>query len=274
MTENIIMKKLPLLYFFFLVSIISTVSLSQSRAAGNDTILIPKGLSNQQYISYAIEETDKQRYNHCLAACNEVFKSEPNNAAALQIAAKIYTIENKWDEAISYGERAVAASPSSTEAYNNLYRAYEGKGDWTNGVRVLNQLLVAHPDSKLAKDEMPIASQHVQVGGYSNVLVWLFVILVIAYFIVRYIQSTSNSKLTPPAPKIGMVEMFFIAASISYIFYLLFFLFSPQIWSTNLKMAPEDICPHILNFTFQHDGKYMFYLQVSRPLFCSLQFWL
>jgi tetratricopeptide (TPR) repeat protein len=65
---------------------------------------------------------------------NRRIQTAPNDAEALHLLARAYFAQQRWDQAISAAERAVALQPSNPEYHLWLGRAYGEKADKSNFV--------------------------------------------------------------------------------------------------------------------------------------------
>jgi Tfp pilus assembly protein PilF len=76
-----------------------------------------------------------------LSACSRTMRS---NEIRLGFKA---SEEERWDEALVFWEKAVAADPRSVPAYNNLAVAYEKMGRWKDAEKAYEAALSLDPEN-------------------------------------------------------------------------------------------------------------------------------
>ena len=69
------------------------------------------------------------RADDAIAMLNSLIESSPNNAEAYHLLSRVYYALEKWDRAITAGERAVAAAPNSSDYHLWLGRIYGMKAE-------------------------------------------------------------------------------------------------------------------------------------------------
>jgi tetratricopeptide (TPR) repeat protein len=72
------------------------------------------------------------RIDEALNVLNGRLQTQPNDAEAYHLLSRLYFHLQKWDEAISNGEKAVQLDPSKSDYYLWLGRAYGEKADDVN----------------------------------------------------------------------------------------------------------------------------------------------
>jgi tetratricopeptide (TPR) repeat protein len=72
------------------------------------------------------------RVDEAVRSLNQQVQSNPGDAQAYHLLSRAYFHLKKWDQAISYGEKAVQLNPSNSNYYMWLARAYGEKADEAN----------------------------------------------------------------------------------------------------------------------------------------------
>jgi tetratricopeptide (TPR) repeat protein len=72
------------------------------------------------------------RVDEAVRSLNQQVQSNPGDAQAYHLLSRAYFHLKKWDQAISYGEKAVQLNPNNSNYYMWLGRAYGEKADEVN----------------------------------------------------------------------------------------------------------------------------------------------
>ncbi|MFW0884037.1 tetratricopeptide repeat protein [Candidatus Acidulodesulfobacterium sp. H_13] len=95
----------------------------------------------------------KGRIKECESALNEVLNIEKDNISALNEAGNLYKINNNYDKAVFYFDRALEASPDNLYAITQLKNIYIKKEKWKNAYRLSKLFLSESKDKEIKKRE-------------------------------------------------------------------------------------------------------------------------
>ena len=76
-----------------------------------------------------------------------------NMNLVLNLTEKLYS-SKRYDEAISYCEKAIAFESKNKYIYNNLCACYNQKGEWLKAKSACEKALILDPNFQLAKNNL------------------------------------------------------------------------------------------------------------------------
>ena len=211
--------------------------------------------------NYALKLLNSGKYEECEELLKQTLKIKENPISYV-LLSHMGNIEHNFDDAIKYGNLAVALNPNFVPPYSELFNAYYQAKQWTEALALIEKTEEMHISgfSPEQKETIVIA---IETQKLSHTITLIFVLAIAAVFFIKIRNDLKSGQgdLTPVAmPR--FTEAFAIGGLVSCVLYVLFFAFSKWIWSFNPHYKVSEYAPNMRISIFDHDGIESFVLYV------------
>jgi hypothetical protein len=208
-------------------------------------------LKVNEYNKKAVKLMNAYRYDESIDTLRQALKIR-DNALTNYYIGHIYSNKQEWDDAISYGEKAVRMDTSLMPAYFDLFLGYISVARW-NDAKAISPKAKRGDNDHVLTSTIDSVDWLVTNGNRSTNAVIVLVLLLTAVFFTSF-YFLSNGKMAGWDSSVRFSEIIIISASISYIFYAVFYHYSHWIWAQNQHVPLPEFATLVRMSSFEHDG--------------------